>query len=62
MAGRLIYCDTNVYLDYFFDRRDNIRPLGEFAHQVIQRALGCEFYIVISDWVITELNKHAKPH
>ena len=61
MAERIIYCDTNFYLDYFYDRRDKFRPLGEFAFQVIQRALSCEFKFIISDWLIVELEKnHAK--
>ena len=34
----LIYPDTNFYIDYFEDRRDNIRPLGEFAFSVLKRA------------------------
>lgn len=54
MAAR-IYVDTNVYLDYFEERKDRIRPLDEFAYSVFRRAIECEFEIVISDWVIREL-------
>ena len=50
-----IYVDTNVYLDYFENRRDRLRPLGEFAFQLFRRALKCEFEIVMSDFVMGEL-------
>lgn len=59
MSSALIYCDTNVYLDYFFDRRDNIRPLGEFAFQVFRRTFGCEFRIAVSDWLLEEIGKNG---
>lgn len=59
MSSVLIYCDANVYLDYFFDRRDNMRPLGEFAFRVFQRAFGCEFRVAVSDWVLTEIRKNG---
>jgi predicted nucleic acid-binding protein len=55
----LIYPDTNFYLDYFEDRRDNMRPLGEFAFSVLKRAIGCEFKIALSDWVVEELERHV---
>ncbi|MBU1120528.1 MAG: hypothetical protein ABIE23_02210 [archaeon] len=56
-----IYIDTNIYLDYFEERKDIFRPLGEFAFQVFKRTLECEFEIVISDWVIEELSKQKFP-
>lgn len=52
---RKLYLDTNVYLDYWFDRKDNLRPLGEFAFQVMKRAVSCEFVIVYSIFVVNEL-------
>ncbi|MFH1774312.1 MAG: PIN domain-containing protein [Methanobacteriota archaeon] len=51
----LIYLDTNVYLDYWEARSDKLRPLGEFAYSVLRRSLECEFVILISDLVLTEL-------
>ncbi len=50
-----IYVDTNIYLDYFESRGDGIRPLQEFAFQVFRRAFECEFEIVVSDWLLREL-------
>ena len=52
---KLIYIDTNIYLDYFDGRTDYLRPLGEFAYQMLKRTLQCEFRIVISGLVLKEL-------
>ncbi len=56
----LIYIDTNVYIDYFEDRRDKFRPLGEFAYQIFQRTLSCEFSIVFSGLLLKEILNHTK--
>ena len=53
----LVYVDTNVYLDYFENRTDRLRPLGEFAFQFFRRTEKCEFEIVVSDFVLEELSK-----
>ncbi len=53
----LIYLDTNIYLDWLEGRTDRLRPLGEFAFSIIKRAISCEFEIVVSDFVISELSK-----
>ncbi|MEE8168342.1 MAG: type II toxin-antitoxin system VapC family toxin [Candidatus Hydrothermarchaeales archaeon] len=51
----LLYLDTNIYLDYWEARSDKMRPLGEFAYSVLRRTVECEFIILISDLVLTEL-------
>jgi len=56
---KLIYIDTNVYIDYFHGRSNGLRPLGDFAFEIIRRTLKCEFEIIISSWVIEELEKHS---
>ncbi|MBI2529690.1 MAG: hypothetical protein HYW05_00920 [Candidatus Diapherotrites archaeon] len=50
-----IYVDANVYLDYFGERTDGIRPLGEFAFRIFQRTLKCEFEIILSDLLLREI-------
>ncbi len=55
-----IYIDTNIYMDYFDGRNDYMRPLGEFAFQVFQRTLSCEFIIVVSSLVFDELEFNNK--
>jgi hypothetical protein len=57
--SKLIYCDTNIFMDYLEDRRDIRRPLGQFAFQLFQRTRDCEFDIVISDWLMFELRNHG---
>lgn len=42
-------------MDHFDGRVDKLRPLGEFAFEVLRRALECEFIIIISSLVLDEL-------
>ncbi len=56
MAEKL-YLDTNIYLDYFENRHDNIRPLGFFAYNLIRRCIEGEVKLIMSDWVIEEFGK-----
>ena len=63
MVVPLLYIDTNIYMDHFDGRVDRLRPLGEFAFQLLRRSLGCEFRIVISSLVLEELfyNSYEEP-
>jgi hypothetical protein len=54
----IYYIDACVWRDYFEDRRDNLRPLGEFAFKLIQNIIKNEDQIVISDHLLDELRKH----
>jgi len=56
--SQLIYLDTNVYLDYLYDRTSKYIPYGDFAHQLFEKSLSCQYLIVISDLVVDELNKY----
>lgn len=56
-----IYCDTNIFLDYFGSRKDRFRDLGEFAFQIFRRTLDCEFELIISDWLLYELKNYVPP-
>ena len=53
-----IYVDTNIYLDYFLNRNDSLRPLGDFAFELFRRTRSCEFEIILSDWVEQELENN----
>ncbi len=57
-----IYLDTNIYLDYFENRHDNIRPLGFFAYNLIRRCIEGKLKIVVSDWVVEEFEKIGDLH
>ncbi len=50
------YLDTNIWLDYFEDRSDGLKPLGEFAFQFIRKAIKSNSVLCYSNLVITELN------
>lgn len=54
-----LYIDTNVYLDYLLGRKDRLRPIGEFAFELLRRAVNCEFEILISDVVLDELRNNT---
>ncbi len=53
-----IYLDTNVYIDLWEDRADNIRPLGEFAFQLFKKVYECKYTVVLSSFVIYELENN----
>lgn len=52
-----IYLDTSIYLDYWQNRADKMRPLGEFAFSLMKEAIKCRFLILISNEVLKELEK-----
>jgi len=49
---KIIYLDTNVYLDLYFGRKGSLTTL-----RIFKRTLGCEFKIVFSDWNMYEITK-----
>lgn len=55
MNETIIYLDTNIYMDHFDGRVDNLRPLGEFAFNILRRTLECEFRIIFSSLILDEL-------
>lgn len=53
----LIYIDTNVYLDFFLNRKDTLRPLGDFAHELFRKTRSCAYILVTSTLVLKELDQ-----
>ena len=53
--ARKFYLDTAIWRDYFEDRGDGIRPLGEFAFQFLKKCTETGAEIIVSDTVILEL-------
>ena len=51
------YLDTNIWLDYFQNRSDGLKPLGEFAFQFLKKAIESNSIIYYSDLVLDELIK-----
>src|SRR3989344_7979441 len=54
-----IYCDTNIYIDMFQNREVKYRDLGAISRSIFSRSLDCEFELIISDWLLYELEKHV---
>ncbi len=50
-----VFVDANIFLDYYFDGRDNLLPLGEVAFNFFRTALSGKYVIVISNEVIVEV-------
>jgi len=50
------YPDTLVWRDYYEDRRDGIRPLGEFAFRFLKWCAEKGHVLLVSDTVVMELN------
>ncbi len=42
-----------------YNRTDKLRPLGEFAFNLFKKSVECEYEIIVSDILFTELNAHA---
>ena len=61
--SELIYIDTNVWIDYFLNRSDRLRPLGDFAHELLKKTISCKYKVAISDWLKKEINStgHTQP-
>ena len=51
------YLDTCIWKDYFENRSDKFKPLGEWAFQFLKKALSEEGIIIYSKVVENELLK-----
>lgn len=51
------YLDTSIYRDYFENRSDRFRPLGEWALALLKKIVAEEHELIISHLVIDELRK-----
>ena len=54
------YVDTSIWRDLLEDRRDNIKPLSEFAFKFMQKILDEKHTIVFSKEIEVELRKRFK--
>ncbi|MDD4878007.1 MAG: PIN domain-containing protein [Candidatus Nanoarchaeia archaeon] len=59
--GQKYFVDTLVYRDYYENRSDNFRPLGEWALEFFRKAAGEGGIILYCDMVLAELEKDYKP-
>ncbi|MFH1211318.1 MAG: PIN domain-containing protein [Candidatus Woesearchaeota archaeon] len=51
------YLDTSIWRDYYENRYDNLRPLGEWAFQFLKKVIEEQAVIIYSDFVEHELRK-----
>lgn len=56
---KLIYIDTNVYLDLLIGRHSGLMPNSDIARNILNRALKCEFHIIICDFLLMEIENYA---
>ena len=57
---KLIYIDTNVYLDLLIGRQSGLMPNSEIARNILNRALKCEFQIIASDFLLMEIENYVR--
>ncbi len=50
------YFDTSIWRDYYENREDNFRPLGEWAFRLIQKIIETRDIILYSDTLPKELS------
>ena len=55
-----LYVDSNIWLDYWLDRTVNITPIGCFAERMLERATDCEFTLIVSDFILKEIESNMK--
>jgi len=54
------YLDTSIYIDYYENRSDKFRPLGDWAHMLLSLIECNGDVLIISDILIEELNRYIK--
>lgn len=60
MGSIKCYVDTHIFIDYYLDRKNHFRPLGEFAFNFIRNAASCKYHVLISSFNLIELSDNLK--
>lgn len=55
-----VYCNANIFKDYADERIDRLRPLKDFAYEFFRKGWDGKYMLIISDWLISELENHMK--
>jgi predicted nucleic acid-binding protein len=55
------YLDTSIWIDYYENRKDKYRPLGDWAHRLLSLIEESNQTVLISELVMIELEKHLTP-
>jgi predicted nucleic acid-binding protein len=51
-----VLVDSNIFLDYYLDRKSGLLPIGEFAFQFMKRTIECNYYFIICTESIWEMS------
>lgn len=60
MAQQRFYLDTSIFIDYFENRSDHFRPLGELAFRLLDFIRSKNHALLVSDKVFAELSSYYK--
>ena len=52
------YLDACIWIDYFENRKDRFRPLGDWAIRIINKIIKENGLFIFSDHIIKELEKN----
>jgi predicted nucleic acid-binding protein len=52
------YLDTSVWMDYYEDRKDPSRDIGEYAFKLLCKLFASKSIIVVSDFLMRELETY----
>ena len=55
------YLDACIWRDYYENRSDNLRPIGEWAFEFLKKVLSEDAQILITDQILKELSKDYGP-
>lgn len=55
LMQKRFYLDSCIWLDFFEDRSDSLKPLGEFAFMFLKKCLNEKNPVIVSDIVTKEL-------
>lgn len=53
-----IYVDTNIFLDFWLDRKTKIAPAGLFAEKMFEDLTECKYFLVTSNYIMMEIKEN----
>jgi len=51
-----VLVDSNIFLDYYLDRKSGLAPIGEYAFQFMKSTIECNYYLILCKESIWELS------
>ena len=50
-----VLVDSNIFLDYYLDRKSGVVPIGEFAFQFMKSTIECNYFLILCEESIWEM-------